>query len=99
MAMVLLLALAVGTAAGAHELDGARLVDLTHPFDEGTIYWPTAKPFSLEPVAHGTTEGGWWYAANNFCAAEHGRTHPDAPIHFAGGRWPADQHPLDLLLG
>jgi len=99
MTLVLLLALAVATASGAHELDGGRLVDLTHPFDEHTIYWPTAKPFSLEPVAHGVTEGGWWYAANNFCAAEHGGTHLDAPIHFAEGRWTADQIPLDRLVG
>jgi kynurenine formamidase len=98
--VALLLALAAGaTVAGAHELDGARLVDLTHAFDEQTIYWPTAKPFSLEPVAHGMTEGGWWYAANNFCAAEHGGTHLDAPIHFAEGRWTADQIPLDRLVG
>jgi kynurenine formamidase len=83
----------------AHDLAGARLVDLTHPFDEATIYWPTAKPFTLTPVAHGVTAGGWWYAANDFCAAEHGGTHLDAPIHFAEGRWTADQVPLDRLIG
>jgi kynurenine formamidase len=99
MALLLLLALGLATTAGAHELDGGRLVDLTHPFDEHTIYWPTAKSFSLEPVSHGVTQGGWWYAANNFCAAEHGGTHLDAPIHFAEGRWTADQIPLDRLVG
>src|SRR6185369_9564731 len=88
--MALLLALilsVVSTPAAASELDAARLVDLTHPFDEHTIYWPTARPFSLAPVAHGRTPGGWWYAANDFCAAEHGGTHLDAPIHFGEGRW------------
>ncbi len=99
MALLLLLAFGVATAASAHELDGGRLVDLTHPFDEHTIYWPTARSFSLEPVAHGVTEGGWWYAANDFCAAEHGGTHLDAPIHFGEGRWTADQIPLDRLVG
>src|SRR5437870_13089138 len=99
--MMVLVALAVALAAPATALDlaGARLVDLTHPFDTGTIYWPTAKPFTLEPVAHGVTEGGWWYAANNFSAAEHGGTHLDAPIHFAAGRWAADEIPLDRLVG
>jgi len=75
------------------------MVDLTHPFDQQTIYWPTARPFTLSPVAHGVTTGGWWYAANDFCAAEHGGTHLDAPIHFAEGRWTADQIPLDRLVG
>jgi kynurenine formamidase len=75
------------------------MVDLTHPFDQQTIYWPTARPFTLSPVAHGVTPGGWWYAANDFCAAEHGGTHLDAPIHFAEGHWTADQIPLDRLVG
>src|SRR5262249_3381667 len=67
---VLVAGLVAGLAmpAAALDLDGARLVDLTHAFDASTIYWPTAKPFELEPVAHGVTPGGWWYAANNFCA-------------------------------
>jgi len=92
-------ALALAVPARAGDIDATRLVDLTHPFDAGTIYWPTAKPFTLEPVANGMTEGGWWYAANNFCAAEHGGTHVDAPIHFAAGRWTADEIPLDRLVG
>jgi kynurenine formamidase len=93
----MLLALAI--RAAALDLDAARLVDLTHPFDATTVYWPTAKPFTLEPVAHGVTEAGYWYAANNFCAAEHGGTHLDAPIHFAAGRWTVDEVPLGRLVG
>jgi kynurenine formamidase len=88
----------LGPAAAA-DLDPSRLIDLTHPFDARTIYWPTARSFSLEPVAHGVTPEGYWYAANNFCAAEHGGTHLDAPIHFAEGRWTADQVPLGRLVG
>src|SRR2546425_10192397 len=94
-----LLALGLAAPAAALDLSGARLVDLTHPFDSRTIYWPTARRFTLEPVAHGMTEGGYWYAANNFCAAEHGGTHLDAPIHFAADRWTADEVPLDRLVG
>jgi len=96
--VVLLLALTAGTGR-AIDLDSARLIDLTHPFDETTIYWPTARHFQLEVVAHGKTPGGWWYAANNFCAAEHGGTHMDAPVHFAEGHWTADEVPLDRLVG
>ena len=102
-ALLLMLGLGLGLGlaapAAALEIDGARLVDLTHPFDEQTVYWPTARHFRLEPVAGGMTEGGWWYAANDFCAAEHGGTHLDAPIHFAAGRWTADEIPLDRLVG
>src|SRR3989442_8828551 len=89
----------LATPAAALDLSGVRLVDLTHPFDSRTIYWPTARRFTLEPVAHGMTEGGYWYAANDFCAAEHGGTHLDAPIHFAKDRWTADEVPLDRLVG
>ncbi len=85
--------------AAAHELDAARLVDLTHPFDATTIYWPTFRSFRLETAASGPTPGGVWYAANEFCAAEHGGTHLDAPSHFAAGRWTADEIPLGRLVG
>jgi kynurenine formamidase len=98
-AVVIALLLSIAPAAPAVDLASTALVDLTHPFDERTIYWPTARSFSLSPVAHGVTPGGWWYAANDFCAAEHGGTHMDAPIHFAEGRWTADAVPLDRLVG
>jgi kynurenine formamidase len=75
------------------------LVDLSHPFNERTIYWPTARQFKLTKVAEGETEGGWFYAANDFEAAEHGGTHLDAPIHFARGGDTADELPLRRLVG
>jgi kynurenine formamidase len=83
--------------AAASALRG--LVDLSHPFNEQTIYWPTAERFTLTEVAEGETEGGWYYAANNFAAAEHGGTHLDAPIHFARGGDKADEIPLRRLVG
>src|ERR687893_274395 len=83
--------------AAASALRG--LVDLSHPFNEQTIYWPTARRFTLTKVAEGETEGGWFYAANNFSAAEHGGTHLDAPIHFARGGDKADEIPLRRLAG
>ena len=75
------------------------LVDLTHPFDARTVYWPTATSgFALERLAHGPTAAGFFYAANAFCAPEHGGTHLDAPIHFAEGRRTADEIPLEQLI-
>ena len=73
-------------------------VDLSYDFSSETIYWPTARAFELETVFEGMTEGGYYYTANNFKAAEHGGTHLDAPIHFAGGRHTVDQIPLERLI-
>jgi kynurenine formamidase len=82
------------------DLPGAGTwVDLSHDFSSETIYWPTAKPFTLEVVSAQVTPGGFYYAANEFAASEHGGTHLDAPIHFAEGRHTADQIPLDRLIG
>ena len=81
------------------QLPEGRLIDLTHPFSPEAIYWPTAKPFTFEKVSDGVTPGGYYYAANNFSAAEHGGTHLDAPVHFAAGKNTADQIPLEQLVG
>jgi kynurenine formamidase len=76
-----------------------RWVDLTYPFSEETIYWPTADGFRLEEEAYGTTPGGWFYSAYNFSSSEHGGTHFDAPIHFAEGRHTSESVPIDRLVG
>jgi len=78
----------------------ARLVDLTYGFDETTLYWPTSPSrFQLESLAHGETEGGYFYSSNSFCSPEHGGTHLDAPIHFAAEGQTTDEVPLETLLG
>src|SRR2546430_1401060 len=80
-------------------LSRAAWIDLTYPFDSTTIYWPTAKPFRLEVVSAQRTPAGYYYAANNLAAAEHGGTHLDAPVHFAEGKHTTDQIPLSDLVG
>src|SRR5688500_7279767 len=80
-------------------LGSAELVDLTHPFNAQTIYWPTSPTaFALERLAFGQTPGGFLYASNAFSAPEHGGTHLDAPIHFAEGKNFSDEIPLDRLV-
>jgi kynurenine formamidase len=74
------------------------LVDLSHPYDAQTIFWPTSATFRLEQVAAGMTPSGYYYTANNFSTAEHGGTHIDAPIHFAAGRQTVDRIPLNRLM-
>jgi kynurenine formamidase len=81
------------------DLRTAKVVDLTHPFDSDTVYWPTSPTkFELTTLTSGMTEGGWFYSANSFCAPEHGGTHLDAPIHFGRGRRTADQIPVRQLV-
>ena len=40
--------------------------------------------------ADGITEGGYYYASNDFFTSEHGGTHIDAPLHFAQGHLAVD---------
>jgi kynurenine formamidase len=75
------------------------LVDLSHPYDTQTVFWPTAERFILRSVVNGMSAGGFYYAANHFSMEEHGGTHVDAPRHFAEGRWTVDEIPLDRLRG
>ena len=77
----------------------SAIVDLTHPFDEHTIYWPTGDRFTHKADTVGMQPGGYYYESYSFCAAEHGGTHLDAPIHFAAHRWTADAIPLDRMIG
>jgi kynurenine formamidase len=68
-----------------------RWIDLTHSFDEQTIYWPTERGFQFERGPNGLTPKGYYYAANRFTTAEHGGTHVDAPRHFAAGSHTTDE--------
>lgn len=75
-----------------------ELIDLTHAFDDQTIYWPTEKGFVFERGNNGVTAKGYYYAANRFFTAEHGGTHIDAPIHFYDHGETVDQIPLSRLI-
>jgi len=96
---VCLVIAALVTSIGCSSNRAQTVLDLTHHFDEATIYWPTNKPFQWERTAWGITAGGYWYAAGNFSASEHGGTHIDAPIHFAEGRQTVSDIPVDRLIG
>src|SRR5712691_2879856 len=103
--LCLFLAVALGSLAalpsGAKGLDlaTAKIVDLTHPFDEKTIYWPTSpSTFELTRLAYGDTPAGYFYSSNSFCAPEHGGTHLDAPIHFSKSGRTVDQIPVRQLV-
>ena len=76
-----------------------KILEMTYPYEESTIYWPTAKSFHLEKLNWGISAGGWWYASNEYSASEHGGTHADAPIHFAKKGRTMDQIPIAEWIG
>jgi kynurenine formamidase len=89
-----------GAAAAPIDLAAYEMVDLTHALDQSTLFWPTSPTrFSLDTLAYGPTEGGWFYSSFTFATPEHGGTHLDAPLHFGEGRNANDDIPLDRLIG
>lgn len=84
-----------------HNLPGdIHWIDLTYSFDSTTLYWPNnTKPFLHTTEAEGFTQQGYYYSSYSICTPEHGGTHLDAPIHFAAGKYTADQIPLSSLTG
>lgn len=100
--LLLLLAATIGLTHAqtpARPAAPGKLLDMTYPYDENTIYWPTAEPFRIEKVEWRVIPGGWWYASNNYSASEHGGTHVDAPIHFAANGRTIGQIPLQEWIG
>lgn len=98
LSCVLVAAVAVGQRRSTLSLSGT-IVDLTYPFDEESVYWPTAEPFDLKKDFEGVTDKGFYYSAYKYSAAEHGGTHLDAPVHFSQGSHTVDQIPLERLIG
>ena len=99
--MRILAILLLATAASAQTPTPTALgpaIDLTHAFDERTIYWPTEEGFVLERGSAGRTQGGYWYEAHRMRLAEHGGTHLDAPVHFHEGGSTAERVPLTRLI-
>lgn len=78
---------------------GGPWLDMTYPFNQQSIYWPTADPFRHTPVFAGMTEKGYWYSSANFSASEHGGTHADAPVHFAQNGRTMGQIPIEEWIG
>lgn len=97
---VLLLAFSCSESDPMQAMMNARWVDLTHNFEENTLYWPTNRPFSKDTVFYGMTDKGYFYASFIYSAEEHGGTHFDAPLHFGHPESPTvEQIPLQQLMG
>jgi kynurenine formamidase len=78
-----------------------KWIDLTHPFDSTTLYWPNNKlTFTHTKDYKGFVKPmGYFYSSYSISAPEHGGTHLDAPIHFSNGKQAVDQIPLENLVG
>jgi kynurenine formamidase len=99
LTLSLLSVLLFAATASSNAAPKEKIVDMTFPFSEESIYWPTDKPFTPTTVFKGTTEGGYWYASNQYAASEHGGTHVDAPIHFSKNGRTIGQVPLQEWIG
>lgn len=81
------------------EWENGRWIDLTYSFSQETLYWPTSNTFQIDTVFTGTTDGGFYYESFQFCTAEHGGTHLDAPIHFYENRKRVHELEINRLTG
>ncbi len=79
--------------------EGMRWVDLTHPYDKDTVFWPTGQPFDHVHTSWRETEGGYFYSSYDLSVSEHAGTHVDAPIHFSAGGATIDEVSLEDLIG
>nr|WIM01428.1 kynurenine formamidase [Limnephilus flavicornis] len=77
---------------------GLEFNDLSHPYDNKTVYWPGGKRFAFTKKFAGKRTDGVWYSTNEFCTAEHGGTHLDAPFHFNPDGWTVGQIPFENLI-
>jgi len=102
MRMILIAAiLSMSTTSLAQEaprLDEVTLVDLSHTYDQSTLFWPTSPiAFEHNKLAYGPSGNGYFYSAYTFATPEHGGTHLDAPIHFSKGAKTVEQLPIGNL--
>ncbi|XP_049870815.1 isatin hydrolase-like [Pectinophora gossypiella] len=75
-----------------------EFIDLTHPFDNNTVYWLNTQSFVFTKKTEGNIINGNWYASNEFAAGEHGGTHLDAPYHFFESGAHVGELPLEKLI-
>ncbi|GAV05349.1 hypothetical protein RvY_15497 [Ramazzottius varieornatus] len=94
---------AVGHPVSRFSVSSDRLLDLSHSFDENTVYWPTIPENStfhlktLHELINSTD--GTAYRDKFFQGSEHGGTHMDAPSHFWKNGSSVEKISADKLMG
>lgn len=80
-------------------LNEVKLIDLSHTYDDKTLFWPTSPiKFEHPELSYGPSGNGYFYSAYTFATAEHGGTHLDAPIHFYENGQTVDQLDINNLM-
>ncbi|XP_077517757.1 isatin hydrolase-like [Amblyomma americanum] len=74
-----------------------QTVDLSHNFNDSTIYWDDDGYYRLNVTIYNSTREGW-FQEDIVENVIHGGTHLDSPVHFYKDGWDATQIPLERLL-
>lgn len=82
----------LSTTLGQLASGNVRLVDLTHPLNDKSPFWPgdDYQPFQLRTIATLEKNG---VSSKAFSMPEHFGTHLDAPCHFEKGQPSVDEIP------
>ncbi|KAG8194172.1 hypothetical protein JTE90_002377 [Oedothorax gibbosus] len=75
-----------------------EMIDMTHPFDNSTLGWPTQKKFQIVVKENGTQREGQWVQSEEYAGGSHVGTHLDAPCHFNRRGWCVDDVPFSRLV-
>jgi kynurenine formamidase len=74
---------------------GRQAASLSHVLTPQFPVWPGFAPIEITNVKSHDKDG---FYANTWTITEHNGTHVDAPIHFAKGKWSADEIPDEVLV-
>ena len=81
--------------ARAEALTWQKVLDLSHTLSSSTPIWPGFTPIQIRNLVTHDKDG---FYANQWTVHEHHGTHLDAPLHFAKGKWAADEIPEASLV-
>ena len=74
---------------------GRQTASLSHVLTPQFPIWPGFPPIQVTNIKSHDKDG---FYANTWIIVEHHGTHVDAPIHFAKGKWSADEIPDEALV-
>ena len=72
------------------------IIDISVPIHNGQVVWPSDAPIEVKRLRTIERDGA---NVSRICLSDHSGTHVDPPLHFVAGGAPADQLPLDALIG
>src|SRR3990172_2824615 len=86
-----------GAQAGRRETRrrGRQMMNLSHVLTPQFPIWPGLPPIQVTNIKSQDKDG---FYANTWTIVEHNGTHVDAPLHFAKGKWSADEIPDAALV-